>query len=242
METLKELLEKVVEAEKLASIDLEAWPRKTLASITNTVYEAKQNLATFKKRYFDRISGLTVGIYILGKGDEEFAKIAEAEGGTLTAHADALYARMADVVMPVIPDNKTFTITAFSKLVQALTDIGHELEVKSFDMLKYTQAQVADRSSLIAHIRNTIRTTLGDDLNRLYLAREINTAALKAGFKSSVQPVVIIGLEDADEIKGLEGAVGRFGAKFFTDTGSVGKKEVLDVFASVKERLKSSKK
>jgi hypothetical protein len=240
LKTLKELLDNAVETEKLATIDLETWPRNSLSSITNTVNEAKANLADLKKEYGSRISELTIGIFAMGSGAEAFAKMAEVEGGTLTVHADALYTRLADMITPVLADSREFSIIAFNRLIQGLTDVAHELGFKAMDMPKYVIGPVPTRESLVQHIRKTVRATYGDDMNRLYIAAEIQKLALAAKFKSTALPIVFIGMEDAAEIEGLKASVAKFGDSIFVSENAVDKAFVLKVFATVKAKFKKT--
>jgi hypothetical protein len=241
METLKELLRQIVETEKLANIDTEAWDWRTRSSITNTVNEAKDRLVPLRKQYFDRIAEMTIGIFVIGDEAEAFAKIAADEGGTLTVHADALYSRIADLIEPVLADSREFGIMAFSKLTQGITDVGHELNVKAMDLPKYKDGRVLTRKDLVERVRGTIRDTFGDDLNRLYIAAEIQKQAYATRFSATALPVVLIGLECADEARGLESCVAKFGSNVFTKGSTVDREYVFKVFATVKEKFKTKK-
>lgn len=243
MKTMKDLVEQIVETSKIANIDLEGWPRISLPSIMSTVVDAKARLEVLKVEYYELVSKATIGIFVFGSdgSDEVFATIAAAEGGTMTIHADALYQRMADLITPVIPDSKEFNINAFSKLAQGLAEVGRDLELKAMDMPKFVPLKVTNRAALVEHVRNTVRDALGDDLNRLYVSKEIQRKAFEMKFKGSALPVVIIGLGSADEATKLEATVAKFGAKVVTEPGNVTKQEVLDTFQTIKDRLKQKK-
>ena len=247
IQSLNERVDNIVDTEKLATIDLEAWPRNTLASISNTVNEAKDRLGDLKKKYFNRVAELTIGIFVLGDEAERVAQIAEEVGETLTVRADALYTRLADMIDPVLPDSREFSVIAFNRLIQGLSDVGHELDVKAMDMPKFNLGKVADVAALVAFIRETVRNAFGDDINRLYLTAEIQKKALASKFKGSGLGVVIIGLQGADEVAGLSSVVAKFGEKVFTNSDAavaniVDKDFVLATLQSVAEKFKSKKK
>lgn len=239
MKTLKELTDEIIETEKWTKIDLEAVDRRVLPGVTCTVNDAKERIGAMKKEYFGRIAELTIGIFVLGEKAADFAKVAEEEGNTLTVNAAAMYERFATMIEPVIADSREFGITAFSRLTQGLTDVGHELDLKAMDMPKFKDGKVKTHAALVTHIRNIVRAALGDDLNRLYVSDFIQKQAYEKKFKGSAYPIVFIGLADADEAKGLEGSVAKFGTRIFTSTNQVTKEEVLEVFKAVKTRLKA---
>lgn len=240
--TTKELYDQLVDMEKRASIDLEGCDRRTAPSMAIMVNQAKDAVADLQKQYFERVAAATVGIFVLGPAADQFAGIAEVEGGTVTVRADALYTRIADMVTPILGDSREFNIISFAKVNQALAEIGVELGIKSMDQPKYKGDKVPTYAALVAHIRNTIRDELGDDLNRLYVASLIQKKAYSSHFKSSVLPVVVVGLEGAAEVQGLESAMAKFGAKVTTAADTVMNKEsVLEVFRVARERLQIKK-
>jgi len=240
MESTKELLEDLVATEKIANIDLEAWDRRTLASITSTRNDARERVEALKKKYCGIVAESTVGIFVLGSKSQEFAKVAEVDGAVTTISAASLYAKLADLIEPVIGDSREFGIIAMGKLVQGLTDVGHEVGIKSMDLPKFNPIKVKDRAALIDHIRFTVRETLGDDLNRLYLTNAIQEKAYKNKFSGTVLPIVFYDISSTDEAAGLESVTAKFGTRVITsEADEVTKNSVFEAFETVKKKLKS---
>lgn len=243
MESLKDILKSLGEAKKLASVDLEAWDWRSRASMAITVNEAKERLESLFKQYNAQIAERSLGIFVLGPKAEEFAKLAEAEGGTITVRADAVYRKIVESIEPYMPDSGDFGVIQFGRLTQALVDLGHELGIKVMDVPRHRLAKTETKAALISLVRDIVRETFEDDLNRLYVMSLIEKRAFDANFSGTVLPVVVIGLTDAQEAKGLTSAFAKFGTQVVTDTDTeVTKESVLEVFNSVKERLKPKKK
>ena len=243
MKTMNELVKELVETEKLANVDLEAWDWRTRPSMTSTVRDAQERLADLKKTYFARVSEMTLGVFVFGSHAAEWAAISEAENGGIVIHADAIYNRIADMVEPVVVDSKEFSTTAMTKLIEGMANTGREFGVSAFNMPKFRGGPIANRAALVDHIRNIIRDTLGDDLTRMSVTRELQRKIYEKKFDGNAValPIVVIGLSDAEEAESLESAFNKFGAKVNADEVPT-VESVLEVFASIKKRLFKNKK
>jgi hypothetical protein len=86
---------------------------------------------------------------------------------------------------------------------------------------------------LVSYVRAAVRDALGDDLNRVYLQREIATQAATQGYFKGLVPVVVLGCSGPEEQASLKDIFGHGGVTYTPDDG-VTKERVLGIFANLK--------
>lgn len=240
MENLEALVKEIAETEETANLETDRLDYRVRAAFEMAKREAKDKLEGLKKKYTDAIQQGTLGFFVSGPGAEAFAKIGEEEASTLTIRADALYRRLAEPVEPSLGHTREFGVNQMARFLRGLGDVSRELEVTSLVAPKLMESgHLATYEDVVAHIRTMVRFTVGDDLNRIFLSREIAKAALAARYSSPVLPVVFIGLADVEEAQSLEGAVSRFGARV-TAPEDVTKEFVIETFSEYEAKKKKT--
>jgi hypothetical protein len=238
---LDKLVGEILETEKMANVDPESFDWRARPSITNTKREAQARLADLKKKYEKAIVGSTVSIFALGDKADEFAAAAVEESKTpiIVLDADEFYKKISTRVEATLGARREFGTTQMVLIVRGLTDMAEELGIGSFDSPKFVPSGVLpDSAAVLGHVRTVVRTTLGDEFNRIYLMKEIIQRALASRYTNSVLPVIIKGLEGDDEITGLRSITARFGARVVASE-AVTQEFVLGVFKEVQEKIKS---
>lgn len=242
-ENLKDLLKEIMEVEKIARMDPEEYPWPARNGLVGAKKEAQAQLDVLTARYCSAIQGKTVGIFAVGNNYERFVELARSESASPIAviYADDMYKQLADRVERSLGKSREFAPNQMSIVLQNLTNLCVDLEIRDFETPRFIESgPLADTRAVLSHVRNIIRNGLGDDMNRMYIAKQIGKEAVSSRHVASVLPVIVVGLESEDEASGLNQVTARFGTQVvIPDT--VTKEFVLDVFSEVKEKLKGVK-
>ena len=243
MKRLDELMEQIKATEQTANLDVEGMSWQTRPGLEMAKREAKDKLEVLLKNYNSWIQEATVGIFVLGPGAEKFAKISSGESEQIiTVQADGLYRKLAEAAEPALGKARDWNTNAHAMMLRTIGDIAKDLEVRNFLSPGYRDvANLKTTEDVVEHVRNLVRATLGDDLNRISLNKEISKKALASRYTNSVLPVIVIGLSGNEEAVGLESICFRFGTKISVGE-DVTREFVLETFGEVKKKIRKQPK
>ncbi len=239
---LKSLVKELALNQKRASVDLEAIPWQTRASIQNMKMDAVEKVSKLKEEYFRKVRSNTFGLFLFGDTDrvETFTSIAAEEAGVLTVKGDAIYQTLAAKIEPSLSNGREFGPTQLQGLIEGLRDLNMEMGIRTMQMPKLAEMSVINnRTQMVGYIRKLVQNVVGDDLLRMNVDQKINQAAVDTEFAGKLLPVAVTGL-DREEIAAL--------ASLFTNAvtvevgtsedGAVDQKYVLNQLESLKSKLK----
>jgi hypothetical protein len=242
MNKLEQLMEQYAEVEQIANQDLSAWPVKTLPGAQMRQRECRTQMEALGAKYKDALLGSAVAIFLDGdqQQTQQFAKVAEGSGGTLTISAETMYEDLAKDIEPTLGDRRQFGTSQLGMLVSALTRVGKDLDFRNIPVPQIFDVTVCrEHQDLIALVRNLVRQAIGDDLNAAYIKRAVGEEAIRIRYTRSVAPVVITNAT-ADERTGLKNV---FNGSFTIPVTQENTSEdaVLQSLTNIAKTLKSKK-
>lgn len=245
LQDLKSLVKEIIINTKRAGLDLEAVPWQTKASMQNMKADAIQLLATAKASYSRRVRSNSIGLFVFGDADRvaKFCKISSDVAGVLQVDGGYIYNRLAIRIEPTLGGSREFGPTQLQGLIEGLRDINQEIGVRTMRMPGLKNISVsANRSELLVYIRDLVRSSVDDDLLRMFIDQSINNAAIDAQFEGpGPLAVAVTNLVDRTEVQPL--------ASLFTNSitvevgtsedGEVDEEYVLNRLKSFKSKLKA---
>ena len=203
---LKELVEAIEKTEKFANLDLETCDYRTRTAMTGLKRESKDTLTALMAQYELALARTTAAVWVQGAAADvkAFTEAVQAESASpvLVVDAGALYRDL--MVMPIraLGPNRTWEPTQTQHLLHALALLGKQLGVKSMESPRHVQSGVlAEDADVVSHGRAMVRGCLGGDLDRLVIQRNLTAQAATLRYCHRVLPVLVIGIDGADEIE-----------------------------------------
>lgn len=223
-----------------AAVDLEALPQRVRpgAAIAKTDAEAK--LKTLRGEYRDQVAPRVATIFLIGpeESQKKFAELSEAEGGTLTVDAAAIYTKMATDLEPTIGAQRQFGGTQVNHLIRSMEEIATVAGAEYLPTPRLLEVSIVKTpEDTVTMVKHLIRTQIGDDLNRLWLESRIVSEALRLKYGEKVVPVVVLGAS-RQEILELGKSIFSGNSIEVKLGATVEQKDIIDAFAALKERLK----
>jgi hypothetical protein len=239
-ETTTELLEKIAQTQTILDQDLTGWNPKTRPGKESQKTRAIDEMRALQQRYNQYVSTAAAVVVLKGAGDQTgFCQVAKDEAEALIVDGSALYRRLADGIAPSLGKRKDFAPAQMMILLAELEGVSRELDIVSFDTPVFKGAVCNNKAELTEHIASIIRSTLGTDLNRIFIRRQVLQLAAAAKASKNVIPVVVVSALDA-EADAL--ALSLFGAGVVVKTPETAdKKAVHTAFTALKKRITGSK-
>lgn len=242
MTELETALKQVVETQRLADTVLDDVPRNVRSGREAQMREAQAQLEGVKDAYGEVLRKSLVVIACTGTGTDDFSRLSVEEADALVVDGDEFYKRIVDRVEPSMSNNGEFGVSQYSTLIQELRSIGMEMNVVSMPSPKWSEpVAVNNHDGLLQHVRQMVESTVGVDLQALYVGRQITRAALKAGSDRNTVPVVVTGVPRSTATQLLT-KLSHEGRNALVDAPEVVTKEfVLEIFNKIKKQLKLKK-
>lgn len=227
----------------LAELNLDDVPRSVRPGREAQKRTAQDALPDLRANYGKALTKAAFGLLVSGPGSEEFGKIAAQEADAIVVDGAGLYRRLTDRVVQAMGSDRQFGVSHYSAVIQELRAVAMELNIHSMPSPIWSEpVNVGDDRGLLNHVRGMVDSSVGLDLQALYLNRQITEAGIKGGFDKNTVPVIVTDTppETADALGRKLFAEGR---KLEVKTDSpVTKEFVLDTFEQVKKQLKTNKK
>lgn len=241
MSKLSALVEQIEATTKTANTNLDDVHPNTRGGWASAIIEAKERLKGLQKEYGAQLLRSGVAIFVEGDSTKsvELAGLVRDEKEGLYVFADALYMRLAADIEPTLSEARTWGIAQTHKLHLMLKEVGHELALSEIPMpTAVLDTTFRDHQALVEHIRTTIHKDIGDDLNRLYMERQIIEQATKIRYSNDVTPVLILKATD-DEAPTLAKSLARGMTKLkITEEDKVDKDFMITAFKQVNKTIR----
>ncbi len=244
MNDLTKLMLGIAEAEKQASINLDAVAPKNLPAMQMAKADALDRIEKLKADYKVFMTGATFTIFTSGTPEDQrtFALIAQQEADVLVVSANDLYMQLAKAVEPTLGDRRTFGTSQLAFLIRSMGDMCRDFKLRDLrtpEIFDLAHPQTLDE--LATHIRNIIRISSGDALNKAFLENKIFNQAMEVRYNKSVVPVVVL-----DAVPGEADALGstlfsQITFKVATTAEMCNKEAVLQKLTEIRQELKSRK-
>lgn len=243
--TLDQLVSELAQKQTIAQTNLDDIPWMTRPAWSSNIERAKEELTVLKAEYRNKLLAQSLAIFVVGGTDEQkaaFASIAKKEADVLVLNADDLYKRLAQPIDAALGTQRTFTATYVPMLLRGMKEVGDELAIREIAAPKFSSETpiLEDSGAVVELVREVVRDSSGDDLNRLYLADKLTDQALAVRYKGSVVPVIVLGA-GPDEVLGLTPLFAHVGALVSLDGVNVDKELVLASFEQALKQVKTKK-
>lgn len=204
---LKEILTKIQQTRIMAERDVENVPAQTRTGIITAVNEAKEDLRKLKVTYGNEFFKNVRGVFVTGDKQKalEFAKLPEKEGESITVDVEALYTRIAKEVESSLGNSTHRALKSehVNIMVSVLREIGQELNLIDMPMLRIkSYDSLPTYQDVVSFVRDTIRATVGDDLNKDYFVQKTVAKAIDTGYCKPTTNLVLVNASP-DEVDSL---------------------------------------
>lgn len=207
MKTLEQLSVELDDVEKTASKSLEDIPQANRPAWASAIASAKLRLEALLTEYKDAL--VKTGILIFLEGDRErageLATLVTKENEGLVVDATALYERVANAIEPSLSDC-TSTRQSYWGVHQVyimnnlLQQVMSEVGLQEMDMPDRTTFPIVKtHQDLVNHIRQAVRSSVGDGLNRLYLIRQMLDQTKKIRYIGIMTPVMVLNASEEEQ-------------------------------------------
>jgi hypothetical protein len=242
MNKLDSALKQFQEAQRLAAIDLDGYPRQVRPGLESQKRQAADSLEVLKTQYAAALREAAWGVAVSGPGSSSFATHSQEEVSALVVQADCLYRRLADRISGTMGSRGEFGVTQYGTLMQELRLIADELGLSSMPAPKWTEpVNVNGYEGLLLHVRNMVHSAVGSQLEALFISLEMTRQGLAAQVDRSVVPVILTGIPEGEEVALLNAIFVGGRSTVVKTTTEVTAEYVTEVFTNVKKSLKAQK-
>ncbi len=205
MNDLTSILEQLRVYRETLERDPDEVPARTRPGFENLRREAKDGIKGLTKEYGDKLYASSICFYPNGPEEKvtEFVAVAQQEAPSMIAvNARDLYTRLANSIWPSMEYKGQFTMDCYSSLVRELRYVAMDLDVAEIKPPRYGEPFACSKfSELVEYVTKLVREAMGDDLNKLYLRKQIVDCAIENKLTSAL-PIILIGAAP-DEAKAL---------------------------------------
>src|SRR5688572_18009735 len=213
MTALDKLVAEIDKVSKTAKKNLEDLPVAVRGGWSGAITEAKAKLKELEEQYKTLL--LKNGVAIFLKGDPskvaEFVKLFRDEKDGPVVDANALYNRLTDPVVMTLPEGRgvEWGVAQTHRLHLAIQEVMHDLGLSEMPMpARDVPAFIKGRDDVFAHVRRLVRSATNNDLNKLYMEKQLTDQARLIRYTGVMVPVAILNAGD-DETFDLGRAFGK---------------------------------
>jgi hypothetical protein len=239
----KEFFKEIKGLEELLKEDLDSWDPRSLPGKRAQHAQARNRLAELKREYAKWVGQNAAAIFVDGEAEkvEQFTKLAEEKGGTITVDGRGVYKILAAEIFPTLRKNQVdFNHVGIlqGRLSHLVASVGY-FGPSNVRFTKLFDRTFTTEESLIEAIRQICMYDLGDMLNMGVISQQIVDRAFASGATNSPVPCVIHSAGEDDKTL-LTGLI--FGGRFVNVTveGDIVPHTVTKAFNALKTKLKSS--
>lgn len=194
---IKNLIDQIQETRKLADRDPDTLTGSTRVGMLTAINQAKHELTSLTNRYGTELFKNVRGVFVTGDSIKaaQFASLPQKEGESLTVDVDAMYRRIADPVEPSIANSthRELKPEHVNIMISVLRDIGQELDLIDLPMLNIKEYPIlANSTQVFDFVKNVVRESIGDTLNRDYFVKETVAQAIKTLYSKPVTNIVLL--------------------------------------------------
>lgn len=205
--SIQEAIQTYIETQEIAEKDLNGIPSSSRPGWEGVKREALQKLPNL---FLQLDSELENGSTVIGlSGDpqsiQDFVSLAEERKDTIVVNRDALYATIAERVMPLIGGSKQFGPAQFNFMQGIFRGVVADLGLTSRIPLIFKDVvTVADAHELTGVVRQMVEETMGDALVVKFLRNEIAKKAIAK--KVSGEKIFVVVVDGDPQTMGALGA------------------------------------
>jgi hypothetical protein len=192
---IADLIAAAVTHKRESEVPLHDCPSELLPGRTGLKNAAAQSYMETYALLRTNIAEHSGGIFVTGPGAQSFAAIAEDEAPALVLDAAEMYDGIAKVWFPTVRVDKVFAVDSLPSFMMGLNEVLFNLGVRRIippDFGKRFGTPVTSFEDAVNLTREILRTTLGDDLNVLYLRSRLTDKAIAAEWDLKFITVVVL--------------------------------------------------
>ncbi len=188
MNKLSQLIEKLTEAQKISEVDVSDHNWTTRPGMEMRKKQAQvdfENLTIeYRKAFFERVAK----VFVSGTNNRDrFVSLIKSDGAFVCSSND-LYVVLAGYVEPLINYGGPFSSGAYIKLVETSAAFARLYGVNPQLIKEPLNCGVADFAGLVSLIKEVVRGSYNDNLNKAYLLETIYAKAIQQKFsKKSIR-------------------------------------------------------
>jgi hypothetical protein len=240
MTEIETVLQTYRAAEALIARDIETIPYKNRTGFMSQRGDAVQSLPKLRTQYLGLLKKAAFGVAVQGANTEKFVALANQEADVLVVDGSNLYKRVADRVASGMGSRKEFGTSEFSHVMQELMAIGSELGLASFPAPKWTDpVNVNTEAGLLEYIKGLIDSSCGVEFVAMYVQKQMCDAGLSASVVGKVIPVLVT--NTGKTVSELMVGIFEENRWMTANASNPTKESVLEVFETVKKKLKAKK-
>lgn len=201
--TPAEILKSLKTNQKLADVDLENVPPQVRPGMDGAKRQAQEAMEDLKKEYFQAIRSNAIVVILQGDKAKQaaFADLSSHLAETITLDCHGMYDTMATTLYPLVDKNGAFPSSLMSDVIDSLRAVVKGCGIRSipgFDLGGGCFFHSQDELSTA--IRNAIRKTSDDDINKLVLENKLGVTALELSYAGNAVGVCLVNasVEEAD--------------------------------------------
>jgi hypothetical protein len=200
-EKLEGVLKDLEAANQLANMDLMQHDWRTRSGMENLKYKSKERVLDLTMEYHKAFSEVVSKVF-LNCSTEQVAKLGEEleRYGLGAFHSVSLYHNLAEVVKPMLSLGSIFSTAAYVRLVELLGDLGRSHGIVPYNNPTEPVNVVCNTfDDLVNLVRNVVRASFGDQLNRAYILNTVAGSAIGRKFNGD-KAVVLLNNMTPEEI------------------------------------------
>ena len=245
MSTLESLSKEIEMTKRIANIKVEELPSATQGGWGTRIRQAQDKLQELNAKFQEVMLQNGVAIFLYGQPQKvkDFIDLAHAEGDALAVDACLLYERLAEDVELTMSTSRVWGIAQTHRLQLSLHKVMEEVDLTELPMpARAPENVMATHDDVMVSVRDVIRRSSGDMLNRLYCVKQAMVDAAKTGFTGAVVPVLAVGAQ-SNEREGLSSAFVKGSAVVeIDDKDEVNRDFLIKTFKEVNRKIRSQKK
>lgn len=212
MNDILDVLNKLLESEKIAAEDLSECPVNLRPGRERRQREAAEEVVAYRNMYRQHLQKGLSYIFVepcSGNKEQRFLEIVEDEGTAVAVRPHELYERITNVIHPSMAPpapSRAFKVADAEKFLRCLKKEMVDIEVDTPyypDVTKIVGKIVPTKESVQSLVRDTIRDKYGDSLIQCYNEKKALVEAEARRYDQPILPVVVFGcsLEEIESIK-----------------------------------------
>lgn len=192
---MKEILEKIEEAQDLASKDPRGFDFNIRAGMEMKINQAKRDLPVLMRQLEQQVfPGVLVGVF--GSGDQEKLNALSTfleKNKAVVFDADSIYNEMVDEMLPTInKNNPIFGVTQFNILIRNFRALALSFNLRDVEAPVIESAPVPTRQELLEHCKHLVRTAVQDSFLELALRNHVVKTIVESKVNGNKVPVLIL--------------------------------------------------
>jgi len=203
---LAKIVERIEEAQKLATFDLTEWDSRTRPGKELQKRQAQERLKELEENYNSELPKSIVKVFLNTNAEEtaqlvNFLKTKEIEAIVAPSVYDFITVR----VEPALRRDRVFDSGAYIKTIEATSEAARGIRnwVLNKEFTEPTHQSVPTKQNLLDVVKGVVRTSFGDSLNAEYVFKNIKENCLSTRFCGDYLVVLITDVLSQEELQNM---------------------------------------